>query len=192
MVSRVAGKDTLVKAIEPRKARLPIAVSPAGRVSSRRKMHPLKAPRPMVAMVGGSVTFARGVPLKAHIPMVVRLAGKVSSVREVPSKARSPMVVRPAGRVSGEVRKMHPRKTPAGIATRSSGRQKYGQRTRALRIRPAPGTMERCTAVRNAARSSLCAAAWHSVEAAANLARLRASSSSATSVISSGGRDANV
>ena len=75
--------------------------------------------------------------------------------------------------------------------TRSSGRRKYGQATSALPIGPAPAR-QRFTAASNAERSSLCAAVWHTVQATAKLARHRSSSSSATSLSRSTGREENV
>ena len=122
------------------------------------------------------------------------------------------MVARPAGRMS--LVRVAPRKQSSGRSTRSSGKWKYGHATRianwwrllpvplaapspCLEVRasltgPAPGSRQSRTAVRNAARSSPCAAARHPLQASANLARPCKSSSSATSVSNSVGSEINV
>eukprot|EP00964_Phaeocystis_antarctica_P101043 scaffold66570_cov59-Phaeocystis_antarctica.AAC.1 len=126
--------------------------------------------------------------LKASMPMVARWAGEGISQREVPLNALWPVVVTPTGRVSW--RRALCMNALTGISTRSSGRWKYGQATRALMTGPAPKTAQfvrqRCTAASSAARNSPCAAARQDALAAAKFARLGASSFSTRHAVAAG------
>ena len=87
-----------------------MVVTAAGRTSRRRELKDMKAPSAMAVRVAApeiSTSVRELQQLKASMPMVARCAGKVTSQREVQVKAL------------------------AGISTRSSGRWKYGQATRA-------------------------------------------------------------
>ena len=101
MVLRDAGKVIAVREV-PQKAKSPIAVRAAGRVSLLSEMHPPNVPFPMVISAAGSVNEVRlRQPPKVASPRVLRAAGRVSSMRDIAStKAPLPSVVRAAGSVS--------------------------------------------------------------------------------------------